>query len=95
MAGGTAGEFQDLALEDVAEKFGGSFMVAVSATVGLGNNFVDDAEFAKIRGHDFHGDGSCFRLGGVAPDDGSATLGRNHGVETVFQNVDAIADSDC
>ena len=40
----------------------------------LADDFVDDAEFFKIRGHDLHGDGGGFRLCGIAPDDGCATF---------------------
>src|SRR5271166_2670395 len=89
-----AAEDQELAFEDVTEEFRGSIVVAVSTAVGFGNNFVDDAEIAKVGGHDLHGNGSGLRFGGIAPDDGSAALGGNNGVKAVFENVDAIADSD-
>src|SRR5258708_15403181 len=64
------GENKELALEGVAENFGGGFVVAVGAAVWLGDNFVDDAEVFEVGGHDLHGDGGGFGFGGVAPDDG-------------------------
>ena len=92
--GGMVGEGQELALEDFAEEFRGGFVIAVGASIGFGNNFVDDAKFHEVVGHNFHGDGGGFSFGRIAPDDGGAAFGRDHGVETVFENVDAITDGD-
>src|SRR6266481_1908048 len=87
------GEDEELALEGVAENLGGGIVVAVGAAVGFGDDFVDDAEFFKIRGHDLHGDGGGFRLCGIAPDDGCATFRGDYGIEAVFEDVDAVAES--
>ena len=57
-AAGLAGEHEQLALEDVAEEFGGGFVVAMGSAIGFGNDFVDDAEVLEVGGGDFHGDGA-------------------------------------
>src|SRR5258707_3097290 len=81
------GEDEELALERVAKNLCGGIVVAVGAAVGFGDDFVDDAEFFKIRGHDLHGDGGGFRLCGIPPNNGSAAFGRDHGIKTVFEDV--------
>src|SRR3974390_2232768 len=93
-AGRLSGKRQELALEDVAEELGGAFVIAVRSAVGLRDDFVDNAEFLQIVGHDLHGDGRSFGLRGVAPDDGSAAFRRDHGVKAVFENVHFVADGD-
>src|SRR5258707_4108134 len=87
------GEDEELALERVAKNLCGGIVVAVGAAVGFGDDFVDDAEFFKIRGHDLHGDGGGFRLCGIAPDDGCATFPGDYGIEAAFYDIEAVADS--
>src|SRR5258705_12531289 len=88
------GEDEELALERVAKNLCGGFVVAVGAAVGFGDDFVDDAEFFKIRRHDLHGNGGGFRLCGIAPDDGCATFRRDYGLKTIFKDVDPVAYGD-
>src|SRR5215469_3210142 len=94
LAGRLIGEDEQLALEDIPQQFRCAVVVGMRSTVRFGDNFVDDAKFLEVVGHDLHGDGSGFRLGGVAPDDRRAAFGRNHGIKAVLENVDAIADGD-
>src|SRR6266849_9099678 len=88
------GEDEELALEGVPEEFGGGFVVTMGAAVGFGDDFVHNAEVLQVRGHDLHGDGRGFGFGGIAPDDGRTAFWRNHGVEAVFEDIDAVTDGD-
>src|SRR5215469_15459068 len=79
---------EQLAFEDVAEESGGAFVVSVRAAVRFGDDFVDDAKFLEIGGHNLHGDGGGLGFRGIAPDNGGTPFRRNDGVETVLENID-------
>src|SRR5258707_11522859 len=68
------GEDEELALERVAKNLCGGIVVAMGAAVGFGDDFIDDAQFFKIRGHDLHGDCGGFRPFWKSPHDGWANL---------------------
>jgi hypothetical protein len=76
------------------EQVGGGFVIAVSAAFGFGNDIVDAAEFAQIGGRDAHGFGGQLFLGGIAPHDGGAALGRNHRVDRVLHHQNAVGNGD-
>src|SRR6266850_5873017 len=67
------------------------FVVHMRSAFRLANDLIDDAQLFQILRRNFHGCrcGLCFRR--VAPDDRSAPFRRNHRIETIFQNVDAIS----
>src|SRR6267142_710466 len=67
------------------------FVVHMRSAFRLANDLIDDAQLFQILRRNFHGcrRGLCFRR--VAPDDRSAPFRRNHRIETIFQNVDAIS----
>src|SRR6266480_2575390 len=67
-------------------------MVGVRAAFRLRNDLVHNPQLFQIFRRDLHGRGGGFRFRRIAPDDRSAPLRRNHRIETVFQNVDTIAD---
>src|SRR5712691_10462354 len=62
------------------------------ATFRFPHNFVNDAQLFQVFGRDLHGGGSGFRLCRIAPDDGSAPLRRNDGIQAVLHNIDAVTD---
>src|SRR6266850_1096534 len=68
------------------------FVVRMRAAFRLTNDFIHNPQLFQILGRNFHGCccGLCFRR--VPPDDRSAPFRRNHRIETIFQNVDAISD---
>src|ERR1700693_3808628 len=74
LAGTLLRQDEEVALQHFAQKFCGAFVVGVSATVWLGNDFVDDPEIFEISGHNLHGDSGGFGFSGIAPDDGGATF---------------------
>ena len=67
-------------------------MIGVRAAFRLRHDFVNDAQLFQIFRRNLHGRGGGFRFRRIAPDDRSAPLRRNHRIETVFQNVNTIAD---
>src|SRR5262249_10927460 len=50
------------------------------------------AQFLQIGGSNVQSLSRSFGFGGIAPKDGGAALRRNHRVDGVFKNIDAISD---
>src|SRR5260370_22686725 len=69
-------------------------MVSVGPASGFGNNFIHTAELHQVFGSDAQRLSGNMALGGVAPHDGSTTLGRNHGIDGVLQHQDAVSNGD-
>src|SRR5713101_2334221 len=67
------------------------FVVHMRAAFRLGNDLIHNPQLFQILCRNFHGYRCGLRFRRVAPDDRSATFRRNHRIETIFQNVDAIS----
>src|SRR5215468_661962 len=80
--------------EGDAEILGRLLPVAMRPAQRLRHHAVDDAELEKIgRGHP-HQLGRLLGLGGLAPQDGRASLGRDDGVDRVLEHEQAVAYAD-
>src|SRR5579863_6308068 len=88
------GSLRQSAGEDGVEKASGGNVVHMSAAFGFGNDGIDQLEAQQILRGDFQRFGSGLGLGGVAPHDGGAALGRNDRVNRIFEHENAIANRD-
>src|SRR5690606_18809782 len=68
--------------------------IAVSAAVGLLDDFIDDAQGSQVVGRDAHGGRGNFLLVDIAPEDFGTAFGWADHVDGMFQHGDDIADSD-
>ncbi|CDN45526.1 hypothetical protein BN871_HW_00060 [Paenibacillus sp. P22] len=68
-------------------------LAPMRAALGLGHDLFDDAERQQILRRDFHRFGRLVRLGRILPENGSGAVGRNDGVDGIFQHQDAVADA--
>src|SRR5207245_9280668 len=71
--------------ENGLEKLGGGLVIGVGAALGLGDDFGHDAEFGEVFRRAAQGFRGEVGFGGVAPQNRSATLGRNHRIDGVFE----------
>src|SRR5882762_4701759 len=86
------GEHHQLPVEHDVEKPSGLLVIGMGASFRFGDNLIDDAQFLQVGGRNFQRDSRRFRLGRVAPHNGRAAFRRNHGIETVLENIHAVAD---
>src|SRR6267154_2713830 len=86
------GEHYQLPVEHDVEKPSGLLVIGMRASFRFGHNLIDDAQFLQVGGRNFQGDRRRFRLGRIAPHNGRAAFRRNHGIETVLENIHAVAD---
>src|ERR1700736_424935 len=77
-------QFRKVLLQSGIEERRRGFVVEMSSAFGLGNNAVNAAQLGQVVGGDTQGLSGQLLLGGIAPHDGGATLGRNHGIDGVF-----------
>src|SRR5687768_10998043 len=80
--------------ERLAQRLRRGLRIAVRAAQRLGNDPVDEAEGLQAARRDAERLGGLGRHLGAAPQDGGATLGRNHRVGGVLQHDDEVAHGD-
>src|SRR5713226_8978857 len=85
-------QFGEMLMQGGVKEQSGGFVVDVGSALGLGDDAVNAAEFFEVFGGNAHGLGGEFFFGGIAPHDGRATLGRDHGVNGVFHHQDTVGD---
>jgi len=92
--GGQFHEIGEVVTDAIHRGGDGGVPIPMSAAHGLGNNFIDQAEFEKILGGDAEGFGGLGGKGTIFPKNAGASFGRNDGVVGVFQNENAVGHPD-
>src|SRR6266542_5610809 len=87
-------EFPEVVSERDAEIGGGLGPVAVGASYGLGDNGVDRAQAQEVGRRHPHQLRRLGRLRGIAPEDGGAPLGGDHGIDGVLEHQLAVTEAD-
>src|SRR5262249_29143346 len=85
-------QHRQLRVQHVAEHPRRLFMIHMSATLRLRDDFVYYPQVFQVARRNLHRCGRCLRLASVAPDDRGTPFRRNHRIERILKNVDAVAD---
>src|SRR5207302_10408059 len=87
-------QLRQVFLQTGVQQRSGGFLVTVGAAFRLRYGGVDAAQLDQVRGRYAQRLGRQFLLAGIAPHDGSATLGRDDGINRVLHHQNPVSDGD-